>query len=217
MIDEIKNILKREMYKIKFPNSKIYKNVQIDTLSSVGMNSVLFSSISLINTVIGNYTYVQKYTSICNTEIGNYCSIASNVNIGLASHPINLISTSPVFYDNSQPLPDFFVKNNTFSEVLPRTYIGSDVWIGQSVMIKAGLSLGTGSIIGAGSIVTKDVQPYSIVVGVPAKTIKMRFSDDLIVELLNSKWWEEDPKVLKSLSCSFANPKEFLEKLRCLK
>ena len=102
-------------------------------------------------------------------------------------------------------------------KVLPRTYIGSDVWIGQSVMIKAGLTIGTGSILGAGAIVTKNVLPYSIVVGVPSKVIKMRFPDDLIVELLASKWWEEDPSLLKTLSSSFNNPNEFLEKLKCLK
>ena len=217
MLDLIKNIIKNRMYKRRFPNSTIYKNVRIDIKSFVGINSVLFSNTSLIESIIGRYTYVQKYSSIYNTEIGNYCSIASSVSIGLASHPTDFISTSPVFYDNLQPLPDFFIQNKTYSDVLPRTYIGSDVWIGQSVMIKAGLTIGTGSIIGAGSIVTKDVQPYSIVAGVPSRTIKMRFPDKLIFELLESKWWEEDPNLLKTLSSSFTNPKEFLEKLKCLK
>lgn len=217
MIENLKNIVKRKLYKNRFPNSKIYKNVQIDALSFVGINSVLFSNTSLIDSFLGNYTYVQKFTSIYNTEIGNYCSIASNVSIGLVSHPTSFISTSPVFYDNLQSLPVFFIQNKTYSEIIPRTYIGSDVWIGQSVMIKAGLTIGTGSIIGAGSIVTKNVQPYSIVAGVPSKPIKMRFPDDLIVELLASKWWEEDPRLLKTLSSSFNNPNEFLEKLKCLK
>ena len=217
MFSNLKKFIKLQILINRFPNSIFHENVQIDKTTTVGINSVIFSNTILDNCNIGIYTYVQKYSSIYNTEIGNYCSIASSVSIGLASHPTDFISTSPVFYDNLQPLPDFFVQNKTYSDVLPRTYIGSDVWIGQSVMIKAGLTIGTGSIIGAGSIVTKDVHPYSIVAGVPSRTIKMRFPDKLIFELLESKWWEEDPNLLKTLSSSFTNPKEFLEKLKCLK
>jgi len=201
----------------RFPNSLFYSNVQVDHSSSVGYKSVLFSNSTLISSTLGDYTYVQKFSNIYNAEVGKFCSIAPNVNIGLANHPTNFISTSPIFYDNSQSLPEFFIQNNMQEKVLPRTYIGSDVWIGQSVMIKAGLTIGTGSILGAGAIVTKNVLPYSIVVGVPSKVIKMRFPDDLIVELLASKWWEEDPSLLKTLSSSFNNPNEFLEKLKCLK
>jgi acetyltransferase-like isoleucine patch superfamily enzyme len=217
MFRNLKKFIKAQILINRFPNSIFHENVHINKTTTVGINSVIFSNTILNDCNIGIYTYVQKSSNIYNTEIGNYCSIASNVSIGLAAHPTNFICTSPVFYDNTQPLPKFFVKKPIFQNVLPRTIIGSDVWIGQSVMIKAGVTVGIGSIIGAGSIVTKNVPPYSVVVGVPAKTIKMRFSDDLIVELLNSKWWEEDPNVLKSLNSSFSNPKEFLEKLRCLK
>jgi acetyltransferase-like isoleucine patch superfamily enzyme len=151
------------------------------------------------------------------TIIGNYCSVASNVSIGLPDHPASLICTSPVFYDNSQPLPYFFVKNKTIADISNVTHIGSDVWIGQGVMIKSGVTIGTGSIVGAGSIVTKDVPPYSIVAGIPARTIRLRFSAKLINELIDSKWWEEDPKTLIKLREYFNDPEIFLEKLKCLK
>jgi acetyltransferase-like isoleucine patch superfamily enzyme len=216
MFDWLKGIIKKFVLNFKFPEVVFHKNVNIDGVSKIGINSVLFSNTSIIESSIGNYTYLQKSSSIYKTIIGNYCSIASYVSIGLPDHPLSLISTSPVFYDNSQPLPYFFVKKKTITDISNVTNIGSDVWIGQGVMIKSGLTIGTGSIIGAGSIVTRDVQPYSIVAGVPARTIRLRFSEKLIIELIDSKWWDEDPKILIKLSEYFNDPVIFLEKLKCL-
>jgi len=120
------------------------------------------------------------------------------------------MSTLAVFYDNTQPLPKFFVNTKLFNFSLPRTIIQSDVWIGQGVIIKAGLKIGVGSIIGAGSVVTKDIPPYSIAVGNPCKVIKFRFSEDIIKELISTNWWECEDFKLHQLSKYFISPEKFL-------
>lgn len=216
MLSYILRLIKQRLYKFKFSKSVLYSNVNIDNYSKIGYKSVLFSNVNIICSLIGDYSYVQKSTNIINTRIGPYCSIAANVNIGLPDHPTNFISTSPIFYDKSQPLPEFFVNKCIDKVLIQNTFIDADVWIGQSAIIKSGVKVGVGAIIGAASVVTKDVDPYSIVAGIPAKCIKMRFSSDIIGCLLDSKWWELDPSIIKKLSHSFDNPVEFLEKLKCL-
>jgi len=168
--------------------------------------------VALGKSSVGDYTYIADGTICTNTEIGKYCSIAANVVIGLQDHPMGYISTSPIFYDCSQPLPMFFTENRN-SEPVKRTNIGNDVWIGNGVRIKAGLTIGSGSVIGAGSIVTKDIEPYTVVAGVPAKVIKRRFSTAISARLLDSKWWDLDSVILSSLSKYFSEPIMFLEEL----
>ena len=92
----------------------------------------------------------------------------------------------------------------------PMTTIGHDVWCGLRVTIKAGVNVGTGAIIGAGSVVTHDVPPYAIVAGVPAKVIKYRFEEDLIRNLLESKWWELPDEKLKIVANHIRQPEVFL-------
>jgi acetyltransferase-like isoleucine patch superfamily enzyme len=216
ILSAIKYFYFKILYAYKFPNSVIYSGVKICKQSKIGKKTVLFDNVKLINSNIGAYTYIQKNTDIYDSEIGNFCSIASNVQIGLGFHPMDFISTSPIFYDCSQPLPEFFTNNKFNIDNSQRVIIGSDVWIGVSSIIKSGITIGVGSVIGAGSIVTKDVPPYSIVVGVPAKIIKYRFDNDLIAQLIESKWWELDKDILKQLNDTYSDPKIFLNQLKCL-
>ena len=197
----------------KFPTSVVHGGAYLDRLSELGGYSVLFRNATLINSSLGAYSYVQSNSVICNTEVGKFCSIASNVYIGLGSHPMHMVSTSPVFYDNSQPLPKFMVYEKLFSDELPRTIIGSDVWIGHGVIIKAGVSIGVGAVIGAGSVVTKDIAPYAIAVGNPCRTIKFRFSEDIVNHLLLSKWWARNDNELMKLSRFFVDPIKFIDSL----
>lgn len=123
-------------------------------------------------------------------KIGRYCSIASGVRFLGANHPIDHFSTSAIFYNKSF---GYDVKDVKRHDLI----IEDDVWIGLNVCITCGCKrIGRGAIIGAGSVVTKDVEPYTIVGGVPAKVIRKRFDDDRIAQLEASKWWEKDPKQL---------------------
>ena len=121
------------------------------------------------------------FDSKANLKIGNFCSISDDVTILLGGeHEINTISSYP-----------FTLKNHhTKGDVT----IGNDVWIGQSTLILSGVTIGDGAIIGANSLVTKDVEPYAIVGGNPAKLIKYRFDDETIEKLLELKWWDWDIK-----------------------
>jgi len=113
MFKWIKQKIKFILLKQRFPKSTIYFGALIDKDCKVGNNSVVFSNTVLVNSTLADYSYVQKNSEIVNTNIGKFCSIASSVSIGLANHPVDLLSTSPVFYDNTQPLPFFFVIQNT--------------------------------------------------------------------------------------------------------
>ena len=123
-------------------------------------------------------------------KLGRYCSIASGVRFLGANHPIDHFSTSAIFYNKSL---GYDVKDVKRHDLI----IEDDVWIGLNVCITCGCKrIGRGAIIGAGSVVTKDVEPYTIVGGVPAKVIRKRFDDDRIAQLEASKWWKKDPKQL---------------------
>jgi acetyltransferase-like isoleucine patch superfamily enzyme len=139
---------------------------------------------------LGRGLYIGNSTLIYNTEfIGDFCSISSGVKIGLITHPKHMLSTSPLFYS-----PDRGVVSEMNSHYLQekKVEIGHDVLISANVLILEGVKIGTGAIIAAGAVVVNDVEPYTIVRGVPASPIGKRFSDDVIQQLLESKWWELD-------------------------
>jgi virginiamycin A acetyltransferase len=143
----------------------------------------------VLNSVIKDYSYVSYNCTINNCEIGKFCSIAKSVKIGLGKHPLNFISTSPIFYSPINPLKKILSKELKFKDT-ERIKIGNDVWIGANVVILDGVNIGNGAVIGANSVVTKDVLPYSIVGGVPAKEIKMRFSEYMVDMIQDSSWWD---------------------------
>ena len=138
-------------------------------------------------TDIGSYNYIGNYTMTLNAEIGSYCSIASGVKIGQSDHDLKCVSTSTHIYGPKHGITDY-------NDCEKRTAIGNDVWIAANAVIKQGVTIGTGAVVGAGAVVTKDVPPYAIVGGVPAKLIRYRFGEQDVNMLLESKWWELPPK-----------------------
>jgi acetyltransferase-like isoleucine patch superfamily enzyme len=138
---------------------------------------------------IGEYTFIGRNTQIgpnCKS-IGKYCSIARNTTIGPNNHPKKMLSTSAAFYS-----PSWGILNgdsNRFNN--QSVIIKNDVWIGVNAVIIGDITIGTGAIIAANAVVTKDVPPYAIVAGVPAKIINYRFDQETISELLKSKWWDK--------------------------
>ncbi len=128
---------------------------------------------------------------IGNVDIGRYCSIAYGVNIGMFEHPVDWLSTSSRQYLSGHVKGARSVPIRRF-DANPRTTIGNDVWIGTGATLIDGITIGDGAIIAAGAVVTKDVPPYAIVGGVPAKIIKYRFNEEIIAKLLELKWWQYD-------------------------
>lgn len=133
---------------------------------------------------------------IRNVKIGRYCSVAKHVDIGLSQHPVNWLSITPRQYFSNfagwSHLTGKDVLVKTFAQVEGMTEIGNDVWIGDRVVIMSGVKIGDGAIIAAGAVVTKDVPPYAIVGGVPARVIKYRFDENIIRRLIDLQWWRYD-------------------------
>jgi acetyltransferase-like isoleucine patch superfamily enzyme len=194
------------------PTCRLYNGVQLDNCSSLGKNVVLFEDVAIMASSIGNHSFVQKHSVVMNAAIGKFCSIASKVSIGLGAHPTTMVSSHPAFYSVTQPLTRSFCRTDSFPP-FKRIEIGHDVWIGQGAMIIDGLKVGTGAVVAAGAIVTKDVPPYAIVGGVPAKVIKYRFNEEVREKLLTSKWWEMPDEWLEKYCDLFLDPNKLLELL----
>ena len=156
----------------------------------------LHGSAEAKNSTIGNYTYVSTGTLIQSADIGKFCSIGPNTVIGYGNHPIDFISTSPLFYHTGLIFDKTFAAKEAF-ETFEKVTIGNDVWIGSNVYIRNGITIGDGCVIAAGAVVTKDVAPYAIVGGVPARLIKYRFSENIIKEMLRIKWWNWSDEMLQ--------------------
>ena len=161
---------------------------------SVDKTSAICSGVRFYRGKIGRYSYIGNNSFVIDTDIGSFTSISTDCYIGGASHPVNWVSTSPVFHKWENIMKKNFSKHEF--EIFKRTNIGNDVWIGNRVMLKAGVNIGDGAIIGMGSIVTKDIGAYEIWAGNPAKFIRKRFDDETIEKLLTIKWWEwSDEKI----------------------
>lgn len=138
---------------------------------------------------IGAHSYIRSNTEFLHiSQIGRFCSIGRNVILGQdpRNHALNWLSTSPVFSSN-------------YKSITSPLQIGNDVWIGHRATIMAGIQIGDGAIIGTNAVVTKDVLPYAIVAGNPAKFIRYRFEKDVITQLLLSKWWYKNFNDLLSM------------------
>ncbi len=154
----------------------------------------------------GAYTYVNAPGVFSNVIFGRYCSIAAHAWFGPPQHDVAAFSTHPFIYDHEHMTARFgnfepyqriigtkpYSGHATFDPKRPDIFVGNDVWIGARVMVMNGVTIGDGAVIAANAVVTQDVEPYTIVGGVPAKPIRKRFSDDLIRQFAEVQWWRYD-------------------------
>ncbi len=180
-----------ETLKLRYPNSIIDPSASITPDCKLGNHTVIHSNVNLSNVIIGDYSYVNS--DINNATVGKFCSIAPFCRIGIGKHPSkDFVSTFPAFFsENNAGCKVSFSEKDLFNE-FERIEIGNDVWIGINSIILDGVKIGDGAIIGAGAVVTKDVDDYAIVGGVPAKLIRYRFSEEQIEYLKQIRWWDKD-------------------------
>ena len=196
---------------VPFYFAKLMSKIQIASIrdSQIDRTSKVYEKSSLTKVRLGRFSYISKNTNITDAKIGSFCSIGGRCQIGGGLHPTNMVSTSPVFLKGKSAV-GFNFGSIDFSPS-ETVIIGNDVWIGSGVFVKAGVKIGSGAVIGANAVVTHDVEPYSIVAGVPAKEIRKRFDNETIERLLELGWWDWPAERISQFAHYFDNPKALFE------
>lgn len=181
------------------------------TTSILDKTSRVCSGSNVTDSKIDRYSYVGHDCFVLRASIGPFCSIADNCRLGGASHYMDHVSTSPVFHAGRNVMK----KNFTDFEAgkAKDISIGPDVWIGANATVMSGVTIGTGAVIGAGSIVTKDVPPYEIWAGNPARKIRDRFDPELKQALLKSEWWNWSEEEIASKAHLFNDPEKLIKSI----
>ena len=195
--------LARILRKLHIPS---FNHCEIDRTAKVA------SGAALTKVKMGRYSYVGSYTHITDTGIGSFCSIGGNCGIGGGMHPLDHASTSPVFLQGRNILGKNFA--NIQYQPSEKVIIGNDVWIGECAYIMPGITIGDGAVIGAHAVVTRDVEPYTVVAGVPAREIRKRFDEETIKELMALKWWDWSDEMLTKYGALFDSPEKLIEKVK---
>ncbi len=178
------------------------KNLLIGHMAKVinchfGVYNTISPYASLSNVKFGDFSYVGKNSVLMNVTVGKFSCISSEVMCGLGKHPSrDFVSIHPIFFSLQRQSQITFSSESHFDEYKPID-IGNDVWIGVRAIVCDGVKIGDGAIVGAGAVVTKDVPPYAVVGGVPAKILRYRFEAEDISYLAHFKWWDRDIQWLK--------------------
>jgi len=190
---------------LKKLRGKAIRNSHIDATSKVEAGS------EIVDACFDKHSFCGYGCEIINCQIGSFCSIANHVIIGGGMHPMQWVSSSPAFYAGRDSIRAKFSEHQRPAP--RRTVIGHDVWIGERALIKQGVNIGTGAVVGMGSVVTRDVEPYAVVAGCPARVIRHRFEPALVRRLLASQWWLLDEGVLRRAAAHATDPEAFLREI----
>ena len=216
---KIKRYIKKQIGRKKNKGKvKMDRDVYIDPFTVFeGANSV-GADTSLQYCRIGYASYISFNVKMSYTNIGKYTCVGPDVRTIRGQHPISYVSVHPAFYALKTVPGISYVKNDKFKEYryVDSNYavqIGNDVWIGEGVSIMEGITIGDGAIIAAGAVVVKDVEPYAVVGGVPARIIKYRFQSEIIEKLLKLQWWKREETWISEHAELFDNVEVFLSKI----
>ncbi|MDH7788239.1 phosphonate metabolism protein (transferase hexapeptide repeat family) [Ochrobactrum sp. 19YEA23] len=177
---------------LRFQNSepRIHSTAQLKS-SKLGRYADIGERVILRDVMVGDFTYFERNGEGIYAEIGKFCSIAANVRINALEHPMERLTTHKLSYRPNEYFRYLGVDGEFRARrQAKRVVIGNDVWIGHGAVITPGVTVGHGAVIGANAVVTKDVAPYTVVGGVPAKLIRKRFDDAIIERLLKLNWWD---------------------------
>ncbi|MAM63167.1 chloramphenicol acetyltransferase [Maritimibacter sp. UBA3975] len=169
----------------------------------------------VLHTHIDDYSYCDRYAEIANARIGKFANIAAFSRIGPTDHPMDRASQHHFLYRSADYWDDAELDADFFARRAARTaHIGHDTWIGHNAVVKPEVTVGHGAVVAAQSMVTRDVAPYTIVAGVPARPIRARFPDAISERLMALAWWDWDHATLRARLDDFRNMEieAFLEK-----
>lgn len=205
----------------EYPENITFINQSVDTKSAPGFDGLVLGALAqalssvfegpnvvermgcVNRSKIGGYSNVGFASYLADCVVGRYCNIGARVSIGGYEHPQDWLGITAYQWGKStEPLVSSAIQRLLESNAPPRqrtTVIGSDVWIGDNSVVKRGVTIGDGVIVGAGCVVTRDVPPYAVVIGVPARVHRFRFELDIRQELLSSRWWEMELEELADL------------------
>ena len=196
-LSSLKWYFKRVLHVFKYRQAIICPGARIAGDSILGKNVFVGNNAIISDCRVGRFSYFSPEARCHNATVGSFCSIGHEVVIGLSKHPTQFVSTSPVFYSpGNWAFRTKFTEKQMFDEHAS-VQIGSDVWIGARAMITDGVKIGDGAVIASAAMVVKNVAPYSIVGGVPARLIRMRFNEEQIERLMALKWWDKSEDWLK--------------------
>lgn len=192
-------MLYRKKHVILHSNSRVCRGSVLEGNNLIGCNSIISGHLGR-GSYLGENCMIRGY-------VGRYCSISNGVRVVIGKHPTErYVSTHPCFYSTRKQAGFTYVEDSLFEEVKYakdkyHVVIGNDVWIGENALIYGGVTIGDGAIVAAGAIVNKDVSPYTIVGGIPAKVLRKRFLDEQIKELLEIKWWDfSESEILEQIT-----------------
>lgn len=216
------NFLKQKLqrfFRFIYPELAILANKNIDWTgllpvlksSTLSDSAKIYPPYNIRESKIGDYTYISRNSWISNTTIGKFCSIGPNLLCGWGVHPVDGISTHPMFYSTMKQNGMTLSTHNKVQERKPIT-IGNDVFIGMNVTILDGVTLGDGAVIGAGAVVSKDIPPYAIAVGNPIRILRYRFDEKTIKKMLEIKWWDWPQEKLKDMEQYSFQVEDFVNK-----